>query len=466
MPRLFGTDGVRGLAGRDISATLALSLAAAAARELEFETFGTADAGTAAGGSVAAGGCTVPKHLRAIVGVDSRVSGDMLADACAAGLASAGVDVVLAGVMPTPGLAYLTHSHGYDLGVMISASHNPFADNGIKFFAATGYKLPDSVEDLIEARLSDSWSPAVGQDVGQIQIDLSLDADYIDYLVGTVPCTLEGVKVVLDCANGASHRVAPEAFRRLGAEVVALANQPNGININSGVGSTHPERLQRAVVGLEADMGFAFDGDADRCLAVDSAGQLVDGDQIMGLLAIGLKGEGRLANDTLVTTVMSNLGLFKAMEAAGISTAITAVGDRYVLESMLANGHVLGGEQSGHVIMSEHATTGDGTLTAIQVACRVKLAGVTLADLASVVQAFPQVLINVPEVDKTRAGTDPAVQAAVAAAESELGDTGRVLLRPSGTEPLVRVMVEAATAEQAESVAQGLVAVVASELAL
>ncbi|MDR1117742.1 MAG: phosphoglucosamine mutase [Bifidobacteriaceae bacterium] len=465
MARLFGTDGVRGLVGRDITADLALRLSAAAAREL------AAAEGLGYGETVAPPVRDhrwdgTPKRLRGIVGVDSRVSGDMLAAATAAGLASAGVDAVLAGVLPTPGLAYLTRSGGFDLGVMISASHNPYQDNGIKFFSRTGYKLPDAVEDAIEARLLEEWEPAIGDSVGVTRTDLDAVERYVDFLVGTAPVPLEGMRVVLDCANGASHHVAPEVFRRLGAEVTSLGTQPNGTNINSGVGSTHPERLQRAVAGLEAHAGFAFDGDADRCLAVDSGGQLVDGDKIMGILALALRDRGELAGETLVTTVMSNLGLFKAMESQGVKLKVTAVGDRYVLEEMVRGGFVLGGEQSGHVIMSRHATTGDGTLTAVQLACQVRGTGVTLGELAAQVATFPQVLINVPEVDKARVGTDPEVLAAVAAAEAELGDSGRVLLRASGTEPLVRVMVEAPTDRQAEAVARRLAALVARRLDL
>ncbi|MDR1799639.1 MAG: phosphoglucosamine mutase [Bifidobacteriaceae bacterium] len=468
MARLFGTDGVRGLVGRDITAALALKLAAAAARELE------AESGLGYGRAVDTGGVRDHRpepvaekiRLRAIVGVDSRVSGDMLAAACAAGLASAGVDVLQAGVLPTPGLAFLAKHEGFDLGVMISASHNPFADNGIKFFTGTGYKLPDGVEDKIEARLEEEWEPAVGDAVGVTTIDHRLVEHYVDFLVASATTRLDGMKVVLDCANGASFYVAPEVFRRLGAEVVSLAVQPSGSNINQGVGSTHPERLQRAVVGLEADAGFAFDGDADRCLAVDASGELVDGDKIMGILATALQRRGELAHDTLVLTVMSNLGLFKAMAAAGIKTVTTGVGDRYVLEEMLRGGYVLGGEQSGHVIMARHATTGDGTLTAVQLACEVRSSRESLGALAGQFPAYPQVLINVPNVDKARAASDPAVLAAVAEAEAQLGDTGRVLLRASGTEPLVRVMVEAATGPEAEAVAEKLATVVARHLAL
>ncbi|MDR1393353.1 MAG: phosphoglucosamine mutase [Bifidobacteriaceae bacterium] len=463
--RLFGTDGVRGLVGRDITADLALKLSAAAARELEAAQ-GLGYGATAAPPVRDHRQTSAPKRLRGIVGVDSRVSGDMLAAASAAGLASAGVDAVLAGVLPTPGLAYLTRSMGFDLGVMISASHNPYQDNGIKFFSGTGYKLPDAVEDAIEARLVEKWEPAVGERVGVTRTDLAAVESYINFLTETAPVSLDGMRVVLDCANGAAWAVAPEVFRRLGAEVTSLGVQPNGTNINSGVGSTHPERLQRAVVGLEAHAGFAFDGDADRCLAVDSGGQMVDGDMIMGILALALRDRGELAADSLVATVMSNLGLFKAMEKANIAVKVTPVGDRYVLEEMVRGGYVLGGEQSGHVIMSRHTTTGDGTLTAIQLACQVRFSGSTLGELASAVPVFPQVLINVREVDKSRVGTDPAVLAALAEAEAELGEAGRVLLRASGTEPLVRVMVEAATNDQAQAVAERLAEVVARQLDL
>ncbi|MDR2564662.1 MAG: phosphoglucosamine mutase [Bifidobacteriaceae bacterium] len=465
MARLFGTDGVRGLVGRDITAELALRLAAAVARELEAEQglgYGSKSAPPVLDHRLE----DTPQRLSAVIGVDSRVSGDMLAAASAAGLVSAGVDCVLVGVIPTPGLAYLTRSMGFDVGVMISASHNPYQDNGIKFFASSGNKLPDAVEDAIEARLAEEWEPAIGDSVGTIRTDLSAIERYVDFLVASAPVRLDGMRVVLDCANGAAHRVAPEAFQRLGAEVMPLAIQPSGTNINAGVGSTHPELLQRAVVGLEAHAGFAFDGDADRCLAVDAAGELVDGDKIMGILALALKERGELASNTLVATVMSNLGLFKAMAAHGIDVKVTGVGDRYVLEEMLAGGYVLGGEQSGHVIMTRHATTGDGSLTALQLACRVRAAESSLGELASVVESFPQVLVNVREVDKGRVETDPGVAAAVREAEAELGDSGRVLLRASGTEPLVRVMVEASTSARAEAVADRLATVVARQLGL
>jgi phosphoglucosamine mutase len=442
---------VRGEAGSAVRAPLALNLAAAAAREL---------------GSDRRAATNHTERLRAVVGVDSRLSGDMLAAASAAGLASAGVDVVLAGVIPTPGLAHLTVSEGFDLGVMLSASHNPMQDNGIKFFSSSGYKLPDSVEDAIEARLDEPWEPARGLDVGRITADDALLASYEAFLTATAPVDLAGMKVVVDCANGASHRVAPEVFRALGAEVIALAVEPDGTNINAGVGSTHPEAMARAVVEHGADLGVAFDGDADRCLAADASGQIVDGDKILGILALAAARQGALNGNTLVLTVMSNLGLLRAMDGAGIRTVSTAVGDRYVLEEMLRGGYSLGGEQSGHVIIAEHSTTGDGTLTAVTLACQMRLAGQPLAELAAAIPRFPQTLINVPDVDKARAETHPVVTQAVRAAELDLGDSGRVLLRPSGTEPLVRVMVEAATQQDADRVATRLAQVVAQELAL
>ncbi|MDR3202951.1 MAG: phosphoglucosamine mutase [Bifidobacteriaceae bacterium] len=447
MARLFGTDGVRGLVGRDITAELALGLAGAAARVL------------------AKAGAFGDRRPRAVVGADSRISGDMLTAAVSAGLAGAGVDVLDVGVLPTPGLAHLTATEDVDLGVMLSASHNPMEDNGIKFFARGGYKLPDHVEDAIEAQLEEPWERPTGAAVGRIRADHLSALAYVDHLVATAPVRLDGLRVVLDCANGAASEVGPEVFRRLGAGVTVTASAPDGTNINVGVGSTHPAGLQAAVVADGADLGFAFDGDADRCLAVDHAGALVDGDQIMGILAVALRERDALVGQTLVTTVMSNIGLHRAMEGHGIALKVTDVGDRYVLEEMLRGGHNLGGEQSGHVIMTEFGTTGDGVLTALQIAARTQLCGRPLAELAAVVPVFPQVLVNVPDVDKSRAETDPELAAAVAEAEARLGLTGRVLLRPSGTEPLVRVMVEAATAAEARAEAHALAAVVRARLA-
>jgi len=391
----------------------------------------------------------------------------MLAQAVAAGLAGAGVDVEQVDVLPTPGLAYLTASQNIDLGVMISASHNPMPDNGIKFFARGGFKLEDSIEDEVEALLGAEWDRPVGEGVGRIESAVEMaDSVYIEHLVGSIDVELTGLRIVVDCANGATSAVAPEALRRAGADVVVINASPDGHNINDKCGSTHPEQLQSAVVASKADFGFAFDGDADRCLAVDASGAMVDGDQIMGLLAIAMRDRGELAGDTLVVTVMSNLGLILAMRKEGIATVQTAVGDRYVLEAMRAGGYVLGGEQSGHVINLNHATTGDGTLTALLVAAEVARTGRPLADLAGVVQRLPQTLVNVADVDKSRTETDEEVAAAVSSAERALGETGRVLLRPSGTEPLVRVMVEAATQEEADAVAANLAEVVKSRLSL
>ena len=448
MGRLFGTDGVRGLANRDVTAELALDLAVAAAHVLgtrgEFEGH----------------------RPRAVVGRDSRASGEFLTAAIAAGLASAGVDVHNVGVLPTPAVAFLTASTGVDIGVVLSASHNPMPDNGIKFLARGGHKLGDDLEAQIEARIGEDWERPTGATVGRIRVDTGGAGDaYVQHLVASIGTPLDGLRIAVDCANGAASEVGPAALREAGADVVVINASPDGRNINEKCGSTHPEQLQAFVVASGADLGVAFDGDADRCLAVDSSGALVDGDQIMGVLAVALRDAGELAQDTLVATVMSNLGLKLAMESVGIQVLGTAVGDRYVLEAMRAGGYTLGGEQSGHIIMSKHATTGDGVLTALHLASRVAATGAPLHELAKLVERLPQTLVNVPGVDKDRTD-DEALLAAVAAAEVRLGRTGRVLLRPSGTEPLVRVMVEAATQAEADAVAGGLADVVRERLAL
>jgi phosphoglucosamine mutase len=445
--RHFGTDGVRGVANRDLTAELALDLAVAAAHVL-------GEAGVFAG-----------HRPTAVVGRDPRASGEFLEAAVVAGLASAGVDVRRVGVLPTPGIAYITASYGADLGVVISASHNPFPDNGVKFFARGGYKLDDAIEDAIEQRLGDEWVRPMGADVGRIVDDPGAADRYLDHLLGTLPHDLAGLRVVVDCAHGAAYLVAPEALHRAGADVIAIGVTPDGLNINDGCGSTNLGPLQAAVREHGADLGVALDGDADRCLAVDAEGEPVDGDQIMAICALAMRSAGKLPSNTVVATVMSNLGFKIAMREAGIDVVETAVGDRYVLEAMRANGYALGGEQSGHVIMSEYSTTGDGLLTALQVAAEVAASGRSLRELASVVARLPQVLVNVSGVDRTRAA-DPTVQAAVAAAERHLGGMGRVLLRPSGTEPLVRVMVEAPTSEQAREIADSLAEVVRRELAI
>lgn len=448
MARLFGTDGVRGTANQDITAELAVELSVAAAHVLG--TFGAFDG----------------PRPRAIVARDTRPSGDFLAAAVSAGLASAGVDVLDAGVLPTPGLAHLVQSSGADLGVMISASHNPAPDNGIKFFARGGTKLPDEVEDAIEARLGEKWERPQGTAVGTIRPYEHAVQEYVDHLVSTLDRSLEGLTVVADCANGASFETGPAALRRAGATVHVIGDRTDGKQINEDCGSTHLEQLQHAVREHGADIGVAFDGDADRCLAVDAAGEPIDGDQIMAILALDLKERGLLHDDTLVVTVMSNLGLKLAMREHGIMLGQTAVGDRYVLEEMNLGGYAIGGEQSGHVILAQYATTGDGELTALHVLQRMAATGKTARELADVMSRLPQALINVKGVDKARASIDHGVRDAVEEVERELGESGRVLLRPSGTEPVVRVMVEAPTDEQANDAAERLAAVVRERLAL
>jgi phosphoglucosamine mutase len=448
MARLFGTDGVRGLANESLTAELALDLSVSAAHVL-------ADLGTFAG-----------HRPVAVVGRDTRISGQFLEAAVVAGLASAGVDVLLLGELPTPGVAWLTGELGADLGVVLSASHNAMPDNGIKFLARGGVKLDDAIEVAIEKRLREPWHRPTGGDVGRVRSHTTAVEQYAAHLVSTTQQSLQGLKVVLDCAHGAAWEVGPRALRDAGAEVVAISAEPDGLNINDGCGSTHLGGLQKAVLEHGADVGFALDGDADRCLAVDGSGEIVDGDQILAILALAMREAGELHADTVVATVMSNLGFVQAMKAAGIGVRQTKVGDRYVLEAMKLSGFTLGGEQSGHVIMSRHATTGDGLLTALHVLDRMAATGSSLAELAGVVTRLPQVLVNVPNVDKGRADQDFVLAAAVAEAEAELGDSGRVLLRPSGTEPLVRVMVEATTAEQAQEIAERLAGVVGEQLAL
>jgi phosphoglucosamine mutase len=446
--RLFGTDGVRGLANEDLTAELAVDLSVAAAHVL-------GEAGVFSG-----------HRPVAVVGRDTRVSGQFLEAAVVAGLASAGVDVLLLGVLPTPGVAYLTDALGADLGVMLSASHNPMPDNGIKFLARGGVKLDDDIEHAIEQRLREPWDRPTGAGVGRVSTYEEAVDKYAAHLVSTLPRRLDGIRVVLDCAHGAAFEAGPKALREAGAHVVAVSAEPDGLNINDGCGSTHLDVLQKAVVEHGADVGFALDGDADRCLAVDRDGNVVDGDQILAILALALRDAGELRADTVVATVMSNLGFVQAMRREGVEVRQTKVGDRYVLEAMNAAGYSLGGEQSGHVIMSAHATTGDGILTALQVLGRMAEKDAPLAELAGVMSRLPQVLVNVKGVDKSRAGEDAVLAAAVAEAEAELGGSGRVLLRPSGTEPLVRVMVEAAEADQAQDIAERLAGVVRQQLAL
>ena len=448
MGRLFGTDGVRGLANRDITAELALDLSVAAAHVL-------GDLGAFEG-----------HRPTAVVGRDGRASGEFLEAAVVAGLASAGVDVTLVGVLPTPGVAYLTETLGADLGVMLSASHNPMPDNGIKFFSRGGHKLDDAVEEAIEARLREPWQRPTGADVGRVIPNPHAVRLYADHLLSTLGQRLDGLTVVVDCANGAASTLAPELYASAGARVIAIHAQPDGLNINDGCGSTHLDDLIAAVLEHGADVGIAHDGDADRCLAVDAQGSVVDGDHILAILACGLQRSGDLVRNTVVSTVMANLGFTLAMRAAGIEVVETAVGDRYVLEAMRDGGYCLGGEQSGHVVMTQYATTGDGLLTALHLMGEMASTGRSLDSLASSVTKLPQVLVNVRDVDKSAVDGSEQVGDAVRRAQAELGESGRVLLRPSGTEPVIRVMVEAPTQESAERIADEIAAVVRSELSV
>ncbi|GAA4915431.1 phosphoglucosamine mutase [Nesterenkonia rhizosphaerae] len=448
--KLFGTDGVRGVANGLLTADLALRLSQSAAVVLGHRR---ADQG---------------RRPVAVVARDPRVSGEFISSAVEAGLASSGVDVYDAGVLPTPAAAFLVADIEADFGVMISASHNPAPDNGIKFLGRGGHKLDDSVEDEIEAQMGQAPVLPTGDQVGRIKRFSDAEDRYVVHLLQSLgEVSLKGLKIVLDCAHGAASGCSPEAFAAAGAEVIVIGADPDGININKNYGSTHLKNLQESVISHAADLGIAHDGDADRCLAVDHTGEIIDGDQIMGILALALKEAGGLKDDTLVVTVMSNLGLKLGMAKAGINLVETAVGDRYVLEGMRAGGFNLGGEQSGHVIFSDYATTGDGVLTGLQLASRVAATGRSLRELADAAMTrLPQVLINVAGVDRARVKSHEVVQEAVAAVEARLGESGRVLLRPSGTEPVVRVMIEAETADLARAQAQALADVVKTELAL
>jgi phosphoglucosamine mutase len=442
MGRLFGTDGVRGRANADLTPELAMAVAAAAARVLAEKDRSHPPV--------------------AVVGRDPRASGEMLEGAVTAGLTCAGADVLRVGVLPTPAVAYLVQEMGADLGVMISASHNPMPDNGVKLFAAGGHKLPDAVEDEIAGRLDEKVDRPTGKHVGRVRDVADAIPRYVRHLLAATPQSLDGLRVVVDCANGAAAVAAPEAYRTAGADVIALNAAPDGLNINDGVGSTHIEGLRNAVTEYRADLGIAHDGDADRCLAVDAAGAVVDGDQIMAVLAVAMKEAGELADDTLVVTVMSNLGLHLAMRDQGVKLRTTAVGDRYVVEELRTGGFSLGGEQSGHVLLPTYATTGDGLLTALRLMGRMAETGKSLSSLASVMQRLPQVLVNVRVADKHSAVCATEVLEAVSTAEAELGDNGRILLRPSGTEQLVRVMVEAPDENVARRVADRLAEIVAT----
>ena len=443
---LFGTDGIRGLANRDLTVELALDLAVAAAHVL-VESSSNED-----------------HRPTAIVGQDSRASGEFLEAAVVAGLTSAGINVYRVGVLPTPAIAFLVAESKADLGVMISASHNPMPDNGIKLFSRGGGKLDDVIEARIEARMGEEWLRPTGRGVGRVINDESAKERYLQHLLASVTTPLAGITVVVDCANGASSFVAPEALRRAGAKAIAIANTPDGWNINDGVGSTHLSPLRSAVLEHGADLGIAHDGDADRCLAIDATGAEVDGDHILSILAKSFKSRGLLKGNTVVGTVMSNLGFMHSMKDAGIDVVTTAVGDRYVLETMLEKDYAIGGEQSGHVIMRDYANTGDGILTALQLIQEIVRTEKTLAELAASMVRFPQVLINVKDVAKEKLDGSAVIAAAVKKAQDELGSNGRVLLRASGTEALVRVMVEAQSDNIASNIAQQLADVVKGEL--
>ena len=434
------------MANSELTPELALALSGAAARVL-------VDRGRGGIGS----------RPVAVVGRDPRASGEMLEAAVTAGLTAAGADVLRVGVLPTPAVAHLVGELSADLGVMISASHNPMPDNGIKLFAAGGHKLPDAVEDEIAARVhSRERQRPTGARIGRVRDVPEAAGRYVDHLLLATPHSLDGVRVVVDCAHGAASVVAPEAYHRAGADVVALHAQPDGLNINDGCGSAHLDDLRAAVVAQRAAIGIAHDGDADRCLAVDATGAVVDGDQIMAILALAMRDSAELVENTVVTTVMSNLGLHQAMREHGVIVKTTAVGDRYVLEALTAGGFSLGGEQSGHVVLPEYATTGDGLLTALRLMARMVTSGHNLAELAGVLTRLPQVLVNVVVTEKAAVAAAPAVAEALADAEAELGDTGRILLRPSGTEQLVRVMVEAPTESAATDIAARVAKVVAA----
>ncbi len=445
MARLFGTDGIRGAANTELTPELAYKLGRAATF-----LFGQ-------------------EHDNPIVviGRDTRISGSMLEASLAAGICSAGGQAILVGVVPTPAVAYLTRKLGAQAGVVISASHNPYGDNGIKFFAGTGYKLPDVVEDKLEELVltkEDNLPRPTGKAVGIITHRHELLEDYMNFVASIVPVDFSGLKVVVDCSHGAAYKVAPELLKRLGADVVVLNAQPTGININDHCGSTYLEGLQQAVLEHKADIGIAHDGDADRCLAIDEQGQAMDGDQIMVMCALNMMQSGKLKDNTLVATVMSNIGLHKAIKEAGGHVLVTPVGDRYVLEAMVGKGYVLGGEQSGHIIFLDYNTTGDGILTALQLIAAVKQSGKKLSELGALMKRYPQLLVNIRVKSNNGWEQNKAITDAIAAGEAELGDSGRILVRPSGTEPLIRVMAEGPSQPDLARIVDSIVAVIKREL--
>jgi len=445
MGKLFGTDGVRGVANTELTPELAFRLGRTATAYFGRQS----------------------ERPLLIVGRDTRISGQMLEAALSAGICSAGGEAVNVGVIPTPAVAYLARTLGAQAGVVISASHNPYPDNGIKFFAGNGNKLPDAVEaemeELVLAEPDQLVRPS-GDHVGTIKNRHDLSSAYIDHAVSTVKESFKGLKIVVDCANGSAYEVAPVVLKRLGAEVVVLNHQPSGCNINRECGSTHLDGIKAAVISHKADFGIAYDGDADRCLAVDEKGNVVDGDKIMCICALELMRQGKLKDNTLVATVMSNIGLHQAIKRMGGKSVVTGVGDRYVLEAMNANGYSLGGEQSGHIIFSEHCTTGDGIVTSLQLIAAIVKSGNKLSEMAALMTTFPQLLVNVRVGCKDGWQDNAAICAAIRAAEDELGENGRVLVRPSGTEPLIRVMAEGPEIDSLEQLVHQVADTIRKEL--
>jgi phosphoglucosamine mutase len=450
MGKYFGTDGVRGVANSELTPELAFKLGRI-------------------GGFILTKGATTADKAKVLIGRDTRVSGHMLEGALVAGLLSVGVEVMRLGVISTPGVAYLTRVMSADAGVMISASHNPVADNGIKFFGSDGFKLSDKQEEEIEQLLDaeqDNLPRPIGAGVGSVTDYFEGGQKYIQYLKQTVDEEFVGIHVALDCAHGATSSLAMHVFADLDADLSTMGSSPNGLNINEGVGSTHPEGLAKFVLEKGAHLGLAFDGDGDRLIAVDEKGNIVDGDQIMYICAKHLNTEGRLNNNTVVSTVMSNMGFYKALEAQNMTSVKAAVGDRYVVEEMKKNGYNLGGEQSGHIVFLDYNTTGDGLLTGLQLVNIMKVTGKKLSELAAEMTIYPQKLVNIRVTDKHAVTQNEQVAQVIAEVEAEMSGNGRVLVRPSGTEPLVRVMVEATTREECESYVNRIADVVKTEMGL
>lgn len=447
MARLFGTDGVRGEANVTLLPEMAYRLGRAATIYFGKES---------------------EEQPLIIIGRDTRISGEMFESALTVGICSAGGRAMLAGIIPTPAIAYLARKHKAKAGIVISASHNPFHDNGIKFFGGDGYKLPDSVEDELEAivhqlETDDNYPRPTAEHIGHIEYRTDLLNQYMEFVISTCKERFEGVKVVLDCANGAAYEAMPKILRHLGATVKVIHALPNGTNINDGCGSTHLESLQKAVLENGADFGIAHDGDADRCLCVDEKGQIIDGDHILVMCAMDMMKDGKLPYNTVVTTVMANIGFHQAIKKAGGRAEITKVGDRYVLENMLKNGYKIGGEQSGHIIFTDFSTTGDGLITALQVLSSLKHSGRKASDLTALMTTYPQLLVNVKVATKEGWETNEAIKKAIAAGDEELGDNGRILVRPSGTEPLIRVMAEGPDQEQLDRICHAIADVVKKE---